>query len=283
MKVINSKMRFQVVEMTPEFAQQLLDKNHPDNRKPKSSRITQYLRDIDAGLWKLTHQPIAQCEDGYTIDGQNRLAAIVRSGRAVPVVFVTGVPRDGILGADCGATRNVADAARISGKALPHGSLGYSSVARRMAIGLEKHKSTMTIQETLAFIAAHKDALEFAFTLMPKNVRMLTQASVRAVIARAWYKRMSRSRIREFAEVYLTGLCGNNKTDTAAIRLRNWILDTMGTRRGANRPNAKTIYAKTAVALSHFLNFQPVESLRETSEELFPLAEERDEPTEAVA
>lgn len=272
MKIIQTKMQFRAVEMTPEYAQELLDKNHPQNRKFKSFRITQYERDINSGIWLLTHQAIAVDEDGWLVDGQNRLTAIIRSGKSVPVVFVTGVHRDSILGVDFGATRNVADAAKISGQPLPGNDKGYAAVARRMAIGLEKTRQHLTIQETLRFIKDHKEALEFAFTCMPRNVRNLTQASVRAVVARAWYKRNSRSRIREFCEVFLSGLCGNNKTDTAAIRLRNWILDTMGSRRGGNRPNAKMMYAKAEEAMKHFLEYSPIESLRETSEEHFPLA-----------
>lgn len=272
MKIIQTKMRFQVIEMTPEFAQELLDKNHPNNRTPKETRVQQYERDISAGLWKLTWQAIAQDEDGYLVDGQNRLAAIIRSGQSVPVTFCQNAPKNAILGADCGAVRNVADAAKISGKPLPHGAVGYSSVARSMAAGIAKQRNQMTIQETLSFIKQHKEALEFAFECLGRNVRMLTQAPIRAVIARSYYKRNSRTRIREFCDVYMSGLPGNIKTDTAAIRLRNWILETMGSRRGGNRPNRRTIYAKTSTALRHFLDYNSVEQLRETNEELFPLS-----------
>jgi hypothetical protein len=276
-KVIQSKMRFQVVEMTPEYAQELLDKNHPNNRPAKKSRIEQYERDMRAGMWRLTHQPVAQDEDGYLVDGQNRLSAVVRSGQNVPMVLCLNVPRDAILGADCGAIRNVGDAAKISGNPLPHGSNGYASVARAMARGVGATKQFLSIQATLEFIDAHKSALEFAYQVINKNTRMLAQAPVRAAIARAYYKRNSRARIREFGEVYLSGLCGNTKTDVAAIRLRNWILDTMGSRRGGNRPNARTIYAKTSTALKHFIDRNPVDSLRETNEELFPLESDETE------
>lgn len=272
MKIIQTKMRFQVIEMTPEFAQELLDKNHPNNRTPKESRIRQYERDMVADMWQLNWQAIAQDEDGYLVDGQNRCAACIRAGVNIPVVFCTGAPRKAILGADCGITRSVADASKIMGKPLPHGAIGFSSVARSMAAGISKQRNQMTIQETLAFIKDHQQALDFAFECMSKNTRLLTQAPVRAVIARAWYKRNSRTRTREFCEVFLSGLPGNVKTDASAIRLRNWLLETMGSRRGGNRPNRRTIYAKTATALFHFLDYRSVEALRETSEELFPLS-----------
>lgn len=279
MKTIQTKMRFQVVEMDRKTAQMLLDKNHPKNRRLKEGRVKLYLSDMQAGLWSLTWEPIVQDEDGWTVEGQNRLTAFLRSEmETLPCVFVTGAPRRAILGAGCGATRNVADVARITGQDFPHGASTYGAVARRMAIGLESHKSTLSIPETLQFVKSHRQALEFCFEAFGSaSKRGITVAGVMAVIARAYYRRNSRNRTREFCTILLDGLPSNPRKDSAAIRLRNFLLDNVGGRKrqaeGA-RVAAKTIYAKTEIALQHFINEDEVHLLKETREELFPIPED---------
>ena len=287
MKIVPTTMKFHVVEMTPEDAQRFLDKNHPNNRKPKPGKIVQYRRDMEADNWPLTHQAVAQDEDGFLIDGQNRLSAVVQAGVPVVMLLCTGVPRRAMIGADCGTVRGVADAARIIGEPFAHGESSYGAVARRMAVGVEKGRNSLSIPETLEFCHAHKKAIEFAFEVFGfKKKRGITQAPVLAAVARAYYRRGCRDRLKEFGEVMLSGLCGNVKNDSAAIRLRNWLMEntTGGRRRSEGMyPAQKIVYAKAQLALHHFLECRSLEALRETSEELFPIPAEIDNGDEVIA
>jgi len=275
MKIVPSKMKFTVVEMTPEFAQELLDKNHPNNRRPKGGRISQYRHDMLAGNWQLTHQAVALDEDGFLVDGQNRLSAVVQAGVPVPMAFVTGVPSRAIIGADCGTVRNVADAARITGNPFAHGETHYGAVARRMALGLQKQKNSLSIPETLQFIATHRRAIEFSFEVFElKKKKGITQSAVLAVVARSYYRRGCRDRIKEFGQVMLSGLPNDRHRDSAAIRLRNWLMEsTTGGRRrtkGLQIPQIM-IYAKCEIGLHHFIEGNEITTLKSTSEELFPI------------
>lgn len=287
MKILNTKMRFQAVMMTPEFAQALLDKNHPHNRKPKKGKIASMRYDMlgeMGGVWYLTPDPVAVDEDGYTINGQNRLTACVQAGVEVPMVLVTGVPRTAILGMDCGTNRSVADAAKILGKTLPHGGAGYAAIARRMQKGSAAERLSMTIPQTLAFIESHRKALDFAFGAFgTKPIPGITQAPVLAVIARAYYLRGMKDRVKEFAEVLKTGLPSNPRKDGAAIQLRNWLLTKLvgGRKRTRLSPGATQIYAKTESALMHFLDENNPDKLYGTREELFPIPEDGVEKEEA--
>jgi len=278
MKIIPSKMQFQVVEMDRETAQHLLDKNHPKNRRLKETRVAQYQSDMTAGFWSLTWEPIVQDEDGYTVEGQNRLTAFLRSEmETLPCVFVSKAPRKAMLGAGCGTPRSVIDVARITGQEFPHGGNNYGAIARRMAIGLEAHKNTLSIPETLQFAKKHRDAIEFAFEAFGTfSKRGITVAGVVAVVARAYYRRNCRNRIRQFCVILLDGLPEHRIKDSAAIRLRNVLLDNIGgrRRREGSRISPKVIYAKTEVALSHFIDETEVQLLKETREELFPIPDD---------
>lgn len=277
MKILQTKMRFQVVMMTPEFAQQLLDKNHPDNRKPKKGKIATMRRDMlgeMGGVWYLTHNGVAVDEDGYLVDGQNRLAACVQAGVEVPMVLVTNVPRKSMQGVDCGTNRNVADAAKIAGAELPHGGCGFAAIARRMFFG-GGSKVYMSTPQILAFIAEHRKALDFAFSALGTTpIKGITQAPVLAVIARAYYVRGARTRVKEFAEVLKTGLPEHPKQDGAAIQLRNWLLTKLTSRGIRVTAPANVVYAKTESALKYFLEGYNPEKLYGTSKELFPIPQD---------
>lgn len=268
---INHNMKLKVVTMTPEWAADLLKHNHPNNRKPKDGRINSYAREMSSGLWKLTHQALAIDEDGYLVDGQNRLNAVVLAGCEVPMTMITGVPRRAMVATDCGANRNVLDAARIAGNPLP--ASAYPSVARGMLVGLDANKRTIAIgnQEILNFIKCHKDALDFAFESLPRNIPNLTPAGVRSVIARAYYQRNARNRTREFCKFLVSGLILDKDKDVSVIRLRNWLLMAKGQ---GKKFNALEVYAKTENALTSFIAEEELERLHSTSTELFPIPDD---------
>lgn len=201
MQIIQTKMKFQAVMISPEEAQRLLDKNHPRNRHIKEKKVRQYTRDILSGMWELNHQPIAVDEDGWT----------------------------------------------------PFKKRAYAAVVRAVVLGHNLGKRTMSIPEVLKAAREHRDALEFVFTLLPKTVAAFHKAQVIAVLVRAWYKRGTKTRIEEFLNVLTNGLPQHPQEDSAAIRLRNWLLDhfTSGQQKKAKaRPTPSVVYAKNANGFS---------------------------------
>lgn len=265
-KPVVTDMKFKAVMMTPEWAKELLRNNHPNNRKTKDRRISTYATEMASGLWRLTHQAIAVDEDGKLVDGQNRLHAVVLADCEVPMVVANNVPRRAMGAVDCGANRNVNDAARIAGKPLPHSS--YPGVARCMMRGLAPKTLSWSNQQVLYFIEEHREALDFAFTEMGRNVRFISPAGVRAAVARAWYQRNSRTRLREFCEAIYTGLIGSVKEDVAVVRLRNWLL--LG-KEQTKKASTVDVYAKAEYALKAFLDREEIASVRSAKEELFPI------------
>lgn len=272
--MIQHQMKFKVVEMTPVWAGELLKNNHPDNRRKKTKRIEQFIRDMVGGFWVLTHQGVAVDIQGNLIDGQNRLEAVVESGCTVPMVFITGVPVKAMAAADYIATRSVADSARISGKSFGKNESAWASTARHMQIGMEDGSQAISHQEIIAFVGSHLEALEFSFELLSHNKRGLCSAPLRAVIARAWYKHHRRNRTRQFCEFLMSGLVENLKTDVAVIKLRNWLQDSSNRGQAGGQGFRKQIYNKTEEALRLFHEGLDCGRLEQAREEYFPLPEE---------
>ncbi len=75
--------RMEVIEVTPAQAEAWLKDRNTHNRAMNHAHVERIARDIAAGRFLLTHQGIAFSTEDVLLDGQNRLAAIVKAG--VPV------------------------------------------------------------------------------------------------------------------------------------------------------------------------------------------------------
>ncbi|WP_234442739.1 hypothetical protein [Streptomyces sp. FxanaA7] len=106
----------QVVDVSPQLATQWLTRN-TSNRPLSKSTVQQLAGQIQRGEWQLTHQGIAFDEDDVLIDGQHRLAAIVKAGVTVPLTVTHGVPRTAFTVMDTGRKRTGRDALALAGEA----------------------------------------------------------------------------------------------------------------------------------------------------------------------
>lgn len=102
--------------MSPELAAQWLTRNTID-RPQQEHRANSCPTRSSAGEWQLTHQGIAFDEHDALIDGQHRLAAIVRAGLTVPLTVTHGVPRPAFTVMDTGRKRTGRDALALAGEA----------------------------------------------------------------------------------------------------------------------------------------------------------------------
>ncbi|MFC8257483.1 hypothetical protein ACFUNF_07525 [Streptomyces sp. NPDC057291] len=106
----------EVLSVSPELAAQWLTLN-TNNRPLSKNTVQQLAAQIQRGEWQLTHQGIAFDEDDVLIDGQHRLAAIVKAGTTVPVTVTHGVPRTAFTVMDTGRKRTGRDALALIGEA----------------------------------------------------------------------------------------------------------------------------------------------------------------------
>ncbi|WP_392754722.1 hypothetical protein [Streptomyces sp. LN590] len=106
----------EVLSVSPELAAQWLTLN-TNNRPLSKNTVQQLAAQIQRGEWQLTHQGIAFDEDEVLIDGQHRLAAIVKAGTTVPLTVTHGVPRTAFTVMDTGRKRTGRDALALVGEA----------------------------------------------------------------------------------------------------------------------------------------------------------------------
>lgn len=109
-------MQMEVLDVSPQLADEWLTRN-TSNRPLSKSTVQQLAGRIERGEWQLTHQGIAFDENDVLIDGQHRLAAIVKAGITVPLTVTHGVPRSAFTVMDTGRKRTGRDALALAGEA----------------------------------------------------------------------------------------------------------------------------------------------------------------------
>lgn len=107
-----------VKRVTPKFAAGLIKKTEKmveggtalKNRPVSTNRVEKYAAMMRDGQWKFTGEPIQLHPDGYLLNGQHRLHAIVKSGTSHQMVLVDGVDKDSFRVMDTGMNRRPQDA-----------------------------------------------------------------------------------------------------------------------------------------------------------------------------
>ncbi len=100
--------------ISPLIATQWLQ-NNTKNRPMDEKRVKQYASDITRNSWKKNGETIKLSEDGRLIDGQHRLAAIVRANKSIETFVVMGLEEEVFDTIDTGRARNKSDVLAISG------------------------------------------------------------------------------------------------------------------------------------------------------------------------
>lgn len=82
------------VDITPEIAREILSVCNYGNRRMNQFAVDGYARDMSANKWAVNGDAIKFSKTHRLLDGQQRLAAIVKSGKTVRTYVVTGVDED---------------------------------------------------------------------------------------------------------------------------------------------------------------------------------------------
>lgn len=149
-------MDIQIVEITPERAQELLDgSNGFQNRKLKRRLVDKMVRDIQAGEFVLNGESIKIDSQGQVIDGQHRLRACIQAARSIQTVLVQGVATEAYRTVDHGAARGFSDTLRMEGRKNAAALSGAVLLVWRIETGRVLHSAPSTESESARVLDAH--------------------------------------------------------------------------------------------------------------------------------
>lgn len=160
-----------VVNITPQLAEAWLEHN-TGNRKYKNQEIDRYARDMAAGRWKLTGESIKFSTELRLLDGQNRLAAVMKSGCTVPMFVTRGLDDDSQRVMDTGAKRTSADDLGMHGE--KHSST--LAAACRLAIAAD----SVGMERQSGFSVSNLEIVDF----LEENPEIRVAVSVARDVAR---------------------------------------------------------------------------------------------------
>lgn len=166
--------------MTPERAADILAETNAKlrNRNPSPRAVERYAEHMAHGQWEENGETIKISPEGYLVDGQHRLHAVIMSKATVPLLVAYNVPPSVFQTIDCGRRRTFADALSVRGFEYPRIRaavtrlvLAYDSYVERYVTGNDseaprlKFRTIMdglSVKDIVAFADANADALNEA-------------------------------------------------------------------------------------------------------------------------
>ena len=119
-------MQLEFQTITPEQASDLLTNHNPSNRRLDARHATFLAQEMERGTFRPDNGDSIRIDvDGNILDGQHRLAAIVKAGQPVTMLVAKDVDREAFATIDTGKRRTVQDVVGIelarSGVVAPKG------------------------------------------------------------------------------------------------------------------------------------------------------------------
>jgi len=232
-------MKTTLEEITPKAAQKMIDTHLTPHRTKDGNcqralsehTVASYARAMRAGQWGLTHQGLAIDTDGLLIDGQHRLAAVVRSGTTIKVMVTRGVPAngEGIMGGVCAI--DMVDRGKVRGVGqqlqMRHGILDanyYAAMCRTVLMlstdALKTKPLPIDVGQCLKVKSIYGAELRDAHSHKAK-LTGLRSAAIGGALTFA-LKVGNKGRIREMANGVKSG--ENLSKGNPALTLRNYLL-----------------------------------------------------------
>ena len=160
-------MRVEKMTITPEIAGKFLAKNE-GNRKLRTNAVGQIAKDIREGRWCLNGDTICLDHEGYVLDGQHRLAAIVLSGTPVETLVAFDVDRAAAITIDTGMRRTESDSIRISkmsgGIYTDNSCISLAKKLMQIQDGFVfKHQAKYSASKVYEYMIDHDPIIKFAY------------------------------------------------------------------------------------------------------------------------
>ena len=229
MKSREDSVEYRLVTITPEFAKELLSGN-TNNRKLRQNVVDRYASDMKSGRWdENAISTISVAEDGTLKDGQHRLNAIVKSGKSIRFLLITGVYNDAHM-YDRGASRSTSDVSKLLG--LDFTPKEISCIKNFFwRIG---RITNITDEQILEYTENHIEAVREAVKICNVQSKSRKPTKYMAAIACAYTLLRSgepQETISRFIEVTNSGYAIGEE-ESAAITFRNQVLDATTTNQG---------------------------------------------------
>lgn len=255
--------------ITPDMAKEYLETNK-GNRTLQRERVFAYAEDMARGAWRLNGESIKFDTAGRLLDGQHRLAAVVKANVPVEIAVTRNVDaNDAVF--DIGKPRSQLDIMRINNVTGLRASISVIGAYKLI------YRIMYTYRTVPQWFCSDCDAafggtMEVLCAMAKKKGTGRLKIANRAPVLLAGLYSVSNGapieKMGEFLETLNTGFYSTPK-ERAAIVLRNDIIGLPG----ATTAIQETLLYATERAISDYLRgYERVKSYMSTAEPVWPLA-----------
>lgn len=251
----NEKVRIEII--TPAKAKMYLERN-TNNRHISPKSVAHYSRQMDIGAWKFNGDTIRFLENNVLADGQHRLESIIKTGKPMKCIIVTGLDKDCMSTIDTGRSRRVGDHLRIYGKFEISNFMAVAAacsiVAKFQKGKFVDSRDKQSPAEAIAFIKENPDFLKHCN--VGADLAKLITPSI-AISTRYLFSKIDRYVAAEFFDKLTTGekLGGTSPI----LKLRTQLIASRGTGFRRGRLHQKTYLYYICAAFDAFLNNRRVD------------------------
>lgn len=216
-------MEAKVQVITPELAKQYLSKNTNNYRSMSNSVVNAYATDMKTGNWKFNGDSIKFNKSGMLVDGQHRLAAIVKAGIPIQMMVITEI-EDNIVTFDIGKNRTANQIAKAEN--LPIGVTNNATISAVSMLLTWDRKSTAPKQKIIEILSEDPEIWANAYYACAKGATVAICRKAPIVLASYCLIKQNNSYadICSFFEVVNSGFQIYGVECSPAIVLRNYIL-----------------------------------------------------------
>ena len=239
-------MDIQIVEITPQQAQEMLDRSNGfQNRKLKPRLLDKLVRDIQAGEFLLNGESIKVDSKGQVIDGQHRLRACVCAERSIQTLLLQGVATEAYRTVDHGAVRGFADTLRMEGRNNAAALAGAVALVWRIENGRVLRSTPSTESESARALDAHPGLESWVRVINSDTVlRRMSGGVVTPSALFTLFSEIDEELAGSFYERLSEGI-GFDGTDDPSFVLRRRLERDAALERRAPRVNIAAWYVKT--------------------------------------
>jgi hypothetical protein len=223
-------MQIDIVTMTPEWACQILAKQNTNNRTLRGAIVRRYAEAIRNNEWRLTQQGIAIDKNGVLLDGQHRLAAIVRAEKPVEIAMAVNCEPEIFKVLDTGATRKASDVLHMQG--AKHRTVAATAIKQLIMYqenpdkvwrGRVRYPSHAEISEFYERNSTHVDRCTEIASRSYSSFRQLNKSAIATFVMLTMEKHYRISIVEHFMEKVSKGV--DLSSDSAILKYRSSLMN----------------------------------------------------------
>lgn len=253
----NAKVTASFEEVTPDLAQEWLDRYNTHNRRMRKNHVAQLTRDLQADQFLFTGDTIKFDWNEVLLDGQHRLAGIAQSGKTEVLLVVRGLDPRSQTAIDINSRRLAYDALKLQGV---QGDMKNSAAIAR-GVFMYDIGRVPTHLETIAFVEENADALEEA-TMVSEMVRRHGELTGGSFYGTAFYllARIDRLAAHDFFEKLASG--AELPENSPILRLRKKLSRGLPFGFGRGQWHLRQNFALVVLAWNYWRDGKEVKSLQ---------------------